>query len=165
VPTRCQNTPPAPCVTTPRRQRGWSRGTWLLPAIEHPPMPCATTSCRTSPPEGRLDGTLPATICWRRCSTASSGCDPGQRVLARVSKNRARRCLTPCRRRTYSSVVRGDHMPLHHGRDWCVTGGGRRAPLEGGLDSPASWKHGSADAGWWGVVEYKARPQAIKAPS
>jgi len=102
VPTRCQNTPPAPCVTTPRRQRGWSRGTWLLPAIEHPPMPCATTSCRTSPPEGRLDGTLPATICWRRCSTASSGCDPGQRVLARVSKNRARRCLTPCRRRTYS---------------------------------------------------------------
>ena len=33
-------------------------------------------------------------------------------------------CLTASRHRAHNSLVRGDHMQLHHGRDWCLTAGG-----------------------------------------
>ena len=115
--TLCQKTLPAPCLTTPRRHRRLSRGISLLPAVEHHPLPCSTTSCRQSPSEGMLDGILPENTVCRWCSTASSGCYSEHRSLARVLKNRRRLCLTTFRRQAHNGLVLGDHMQPCHGRD------------------------------------------------
>jgi hypothetical protein len=64
-------------------------------------------------------------------------------VLSRVEsagehyKNLARLCLTTSRRRVHHRTVLDDHIRPRHGRGWCLTAGGHRAPLEGVLDSTA----------------------------
>src|SRR5712692_7152606 len=108
-----------------------------------------------------LAGALPENTRCQWCSTASSACHPGQRALASVVKHLARLCLTASRRRVHNRTVLGDHMPPSHGSGWCLTAGGRRAPLEGALDGTTSRKHSSADAGWWGVVEYQVRVRPL----
>ena len=69
--THCQKIPSGPCLTTRRRHSRLSRGAWLLPVVQHPPIPCSTTVCRKSPPSGRLDDTLSESTCGRVCSTTS----------------------------------------------------------------------------------------------
>ena len=119
--TLWQKTQLAPCLMTPRRHRKLWRGIWRLSAVEHPPVPCSTPSCRTSPPDAMLDGTRPAHTCSRRCSTTSSWCHRGQRVLTRVSKCCAQLCLTTLRHQGHHRTVPDDHMQPQHGRSWCST--------------------------------------------
>ena len=65
-------------------------------------------------------------------------CHPGQTALARVIKHRARLCLTTSRRQGHNTPVLDDYIQPQHGRGWCLTAGGRRAPPTEVLDATAS---------------------------
>ncbi len=145
--THGQPTPRVSCLTTHGRHGRLERGAWRLPAVADPRMPYSTTLCRTSSPEGRLDGPVPATTRCRRGSTASSGRHPWQSAWARVIKHRARPCWTTSGRHGHPRTGLGDHMPYAHGSGGCWTTGGRRVLLSGGLEGTASSKYRAADAG------------------
>jgi len=125
--TCCQKTPSAPCLTTPRCQSGSYRGILLLSAIEHALMPYAMPLCRTILPYAIRDDILPANLCYRRSSIASSGCHPRHKVLVHVIKHRTRWYLTTSCRHAHNSRVLGDHRASRHGRDWCLRADGHHA--------------------------------------